>query len=165
MAAVGDTLNWATIIPTTLALMCPYALKGYWWPAIVTVLIGALLCNTQAFVLMQLGYNLGSRAVKELVQSGLINKFINFFTTLGLFVIGGMISSLVHVTTPIEITASGVTFALQTGLFDELMPNILTLFATVIIYRFMKKENVSVLKVIYGTMIIGIVLGVLGVIV
>lgn len=165
MAAVGDTLNWATIIPTTLALMCPYALQGYWWPAVVTVLIGALLCNTQAFALMRLGYNLGNKAVKELVQSGLINKVINFFTTLGLFVIGGMISSLVHVTTPIEITASGVTFSLQTGLFDELMPNMLTLFAMVIIYRFMKKENVSVLKVIYGTMIIGIILGMLGVIV
>ena len=165
MAAIGDTLNWATIIPTTLALMCPYALKGYWWPALVVVLVGAVLCNTQAFVLMRLGYNLGNRAVKELVQSGLINKVINFFTTLGLFVIGGMISSLVHLTTPIEITASGVTFSLQSGLFDELMPNMLTLIATIIIYNFMKRENVSILKVIYGTMVVGIILGILGVII
>ncbi len=164
MAAVGDTLNWATIVPTTLALMCPYALKGYWWPAVVVVLIGAVLCNSQAFALMHLGYNLGNKAIKDLVQSGLINKIMNFFTVMGLFVIGGMISSLVSVTTPLEIVSSGVTFAFQSGLFDVLMPNLLTLIATIIIFSFMKRQNVSILKVIYGTMIIGIILGAAGII-
>ena len=83
---------------------------------------------------------------------------------MGLFVIGGMISSLVNINCPIEITSSGVTFALQSGLFDVLMPNLLTLIATIIIYNLMKREKANVLKIIYGTMIIGIILGIVGVI-
>ena len=111
-----------------------------------------------------MGYNLGNRAIKDLVQSGLINKIMSFFTVMGMFVIGGMISSLVSVTCPITISSSDVSFALQSDLFDALMPNLLTLIATLIIFSLCKKENVSVLKIIYGTMVIGIVLGAVGVI-
>lgn len=164
MAAVGDTLNWATIVPVMLALMCPYALSGAWWPPLVVIAVGALLCNSQAYILMHMGYNLGNRAIKDLVQNGLINKIMSFFTVMGMFVIGGMISSLVSVTCPITISSSDVSFALQSDLFDALMPNLLTLIATLIIFSLCKKENVSVLKIIYGTMVIGIVLGAVGVI-
>ena len=164
MAAVGDTLNWATIVPTTLALMCPYALTGAWWPALVVVLVGAVLCNSQAFFLMHLGYNLGNKAIKDLVQSGLINKVMSFFTVMGMFVIGGMISSLVSVSCPLTIATGKFSFAVQKELFDVLMPNLLTFIATMIIFFTIKRKNMSVIKVIFGTMIVGIILGALGII-
>ena len=67
MAAVGDTLNWATIVPVMLALMSPSTLSGTWRPPLVVIAVGVLLCNSQAYILMHMGYNLGNRAIKDLV--------------------------------------------------------------------------------------------------
>ena len=163
MAALGDTLNWATIVPITLAIMCPYALTGAWWPAVVAVLITTVLCNSQAFILMRWGYNLGSKAVKQLLSSGMMDKIMGFFTTMGMFVIGGMTCNLVHVTTPLTITAGEAVFSIQETVLDALVPNILTFAATMIIYSILRKKKVSVVKVILGVVVVGIVLGALGI--
>ena len=113
---------------------------------------------------MHLGYNLGNKAIKDLVQSGLINKVMSFFTVMGMFVIGGMISSLVSVSCPLTIAAGKFSFAVQKELFDVLMPNLLTFIATMVIFFTIKRKNMSVIKVIFGTMIVGIILGALGII-
>lgn len=163
MAALGDTLNWATIVPITLAIMCPYALTGAWWPAVAAILITTVLCHSQAFVLMRWGYNLGSKAVKQLLNSGMMDKIMGFFTTMGMFVIGGMTCNLVHVSTPLTITAGEVAFGIQETVLDALVPNILTFAATMLIYSILRKKKVSVVKVILGVVVIGIVLGALGI--
>lgn len=163
MAALGDTLNWATIVPMTLAILCPYALGGAWWPGIAAVIITTILCNSQAFILMHWGYNLGSKAIKQLVSSGMMDKIMSFFTVMGMFVIGGMTSSLVHVSTPLTITAGDAVFGIQADVLDAIVPNILTFAATMIIYRILRKKNVSVIKVILGVVVVGVVLGALGI--
>ena len=163
MAALGDTLNWATIVPITLAIMCPYALTGAWWPAVVAVLITTVLCNSQAFILMRWGYNLGSKAVKQLLNSGMMDKIMGFFTTMGMFVIGGMTSSLVNVTTPLSITTADSVISLQTDLLDALVPNLLTFIATMIVYRILKKGKTPVVFITLGMVVIGLVLGALGI--
>jgi len=163
MAALGDTLNWATIVPITLAIMCPYALTGAWWPAVAAIVITTVLCNSQAFILMRWGYNLGSKAVKKLLNSGMMDKIMGFFTTMGMFVIGGMTCNLVHVSTPLTITAGEAVFGIQETVFDALVPNILTFAATMIIYSILRKKKVSVVKVILGVVVVGVVLGALGI--
>lgn len=163
MAALGDTLNWATIVPIVLALMCPYALTGAWWPGIAAIVICGLLTNSQAFFLMRFGYNVGAKAVKQLTESGLLDKILEFFTVLGLFVIGGMTCSLVHVTTPISIATGNSTVYLQTDLMDALVPNLLTFIAAMIVYRILKKGKVSVTVVILSMVIFGLICGALGI--
>ena len=165
MAALGDTLNWATIVPMTLAILCPYALGGAWWPGILAVLITTVLCNSQAFLLMHWGYRLGSKAIKQLLSSGMMDKIMGFFTTMGMFVIGGMTSNLVHVSTPLTITAGDAVFAIQTDVLDAIIPNVLTFAAAMVIYSVLRKKNVSVIKVILGVVAVGIVLGALGILV
>ena len=165
MAALGDTLNWATIVPIVLALMCPYAMTGAWWHGVVAVLICMVLCNSEAFFLMRFGYNVGTKAVKQLTESGLIDKILSFFTVLGLFVIGGMTCSLVHVATPIEIATESSVVSLQADLLDALVPNLLTFIATMIVYRILKKGKASVIAVILGMVVVGIVCGALGILI
>ena len=165
MAALGDTLNWATIVPIVLALMCPYAMTGAWWPGILAVIICAVLTNSEAFFLMRFGYNVGTKAVKQLTESGLIDKILSFFTVLGLFVIGGMTCSLVHVATPIEIVTESSVVNLQADVLDALVPNLLTFIATMIVYSILKKGKTSVIKVILGMVVVGIVCGAFGILI
>jgi mannose/fructose/N-acetylgalactosamine-specific phosphotransferase system component IID len=163
MAALGDTVNWATIVPVTLAIMCPYALGGAWWPGIAAVVIAGILCNSQMFFLMHTGYRMGSRAIKQLIKTGAIEKILSMFTVLGMFVIGGMTSTLVHIKTPIEIAAGDTTINLQTDVLDALVPNLLTFIATMIVFRLLKSGKVSVIKIILGIVVVGLALGILGV--
>jgi mannose/fructose/N-acetylgalactosamine-specific phosphotransferase system component IID/mannose/fructose/N-acetylgalactosamine-specific phosphotransferase system component IIC len=163
MAALGDTVNWATIVPVTLAIMCPYALSGAWWPGIAAVVIAGILCNSQVFFLMHAGYRMGSRAVKHLIKTGMIEKILSMFTVLGMFVIGGMTSTLVHIKTPIEIAAGDTSINLQTDVLDALIPNLLTFTATMIIYKLLKSGKVSVIRIILGIVVVGLALGILGV--
>jgi|GEM_PF-176561 len=163
MAALGDTLNWATIVPVVLALMCPYALTGAWWPGIAAIVICGVICNSEAFFLMRFGYNIGTKAVKQLTESGIIDKILSLFTVLGLFVIGGMTSSLVNVSTPLVITTAESTIALQTDLFDRIVPDLLTFVATMIIYRILKKGKTPIIAVILGMVLVGLVCGALGI--
>lgn len=163
MAALGDTLNWATIVPIVLSIMCPYALTGAWWPAVVAIIITTVLCNSQAFILMRWGYNMGSKAVKSLLKSGMMDKIMGFCTTLGMFVIGGMTSSLVNVTTPLTITAGDAVFPIQTAVFDAIIPDALTFATAIIVYSLLRKKNMSVTKVIIGIVVVGIALGALGI--
>ena len=126
-------------------------------------MITTVLCNSQAFILMRWGYNLGSKAVKQLLSSGMMEKIMGFFTTMGMFVIGGMTCSLVNVTTPLTITAGEAVFSIQETVLDALVPNILTFAATMIIYSILRKKKVSVVAVILGVVVVGVVLGALGI--
>ena len=163
MAALGDTLNWATIVPIVLALMCPYALTGAWWPGIAAIIICGVITNAEAFFLMRFGYNAGTKAVKQLTESGAIDKILSFFTVLGLFVIGGMTSSLVNVSTPLSITTADSVVSIQADLLDALVPNILTFIATMIVYRVLKKGKTPVVVVTLAMVAIGLVFGALGI--
>lgn len=112
---------------------------------------------------MRFGYNAGTKAVKQLTESGVIDKILSFFTVLGLFVIGGMTSSLVNVTTPLSITTAESVISLQTDLLDALVPNLLTFIATMIVYRILKKGKTPVVFITLGMVVIGLVLGALGI--
>ena len=80
-----------------------------------------------------------------------------------MFVIGGMTCNLVHVTTPLTITAGEAVFSIQETVLDALVPNILTFAATMIIYSILRKKKVSVVAVILGVVVVGVVLGALGI--
>ena len=54
-------------------------------------------------------------------------------------------------------------FGIQADVLDAIVPNILTFAATMIIYRILRKKNVSVIKVILGVVVVGVVLGALGI--
>ena len=112
---------------------------------------------------MRFGYNTGSKAIQQLIQSGLLDKLLSFFTVMGLFIIGGMTCTLVHVTTPLTIMTSGAAVSLQTNLFDILVPNLLTFAATMGVYTILKKGKVPVIAVILGMIVIGLVCGALGI--
>jgi len=164
-AAIGDTINWGTIMPTVLALFIPYAAKGQWWPSIAVTLLMALLCNTQAFIYMNYCYKLGIDAFQKLVQSGMMEKVMSFFATLGMFAVGGMSALLINVTTPLAINfGEGYEpFLIQTSVFDAIFPGILSFVTVWLIYKYLCKDGSTINKATLAIAVISIACGALGI--
>lgn len=79
----------------------------------------------------------------------------------GLAVVGGMVASMVSITTPLAFHAGGTELVLQ-DMLDTMFPKLLPLLATLGIYRLIqKKVNTNLL--LLGIVICGIVLGALGI--
>lgn len=57
----------------------------------------------------------------------------------GMTVIGALVASYVHLSTPLIMTAGEAKVALQTDVLDKLMPNLLPLSFTLLVYWLMKK--------------------------
>lgn len=157
-AGIGDTINLVNLRPLILSLFVAYGLKGYWWAAVVPILILLAITQFEGYNLVHLGYRLGTRAASNLLQSGQIQKIISFFGVLGLFAMGGMSASMVKVTLGIMIPTGGTPLNLQTGLLDAILPGIPVLVVILLLYKYLKKGGKmlnAMLALLVGTFILG----------
>ena len=163
-AGIGDTINLVNLRPLIYSLFVGYGLKGYWWAAVVPVLILVVITQLEGYNLIHLGYRLGSRAASNLLQSGSVQKLIQFFGVLGLFAMGSMSASTVKVTLGLMIPTGGEPLNLQTGLLDKILPGIPALVIILLLYRYLKKGG-SIMKCMLGLILMAGVLGFFGILV
>ena len=107
----------------------------------------------------KLGYTKGQEFVRQLSQSNLMEKVMFVCSIAGLFVIGGMSASLANLTTPI---AFGEAFVLQ-NVLDGILPKMLPLIMTWIMYGIIKSGKVKPMVVIIGCFVAGIILNYFGI--
>src|SRR5699024_11797125 len=107
------------------------------------------------------GYSLGNDFITKISNSGIMNKLMISMGIVGLMVIGSMVASTVTMTTPITLGFGKAAVKLQDTL-DTVMPSLLPLLTTFLLY-YLNKKQVSILLQIIGIMIIGILLGALGI--
>lgn len=164
LAGIGDTLL-GTLNSIYLALCVEITLNGAY-------VIGPLL-----YVLLRLGtvyglgkfsfyygYRKGGEAVMEIISQGIFDKVISMCNVIACGTMGALMCQYVKVTTPIKFTTgSGVSFNLQSSLFDALMPSILPLCFTLFCFWLISKKRVSVTWLLVIIVAIAAVLGPLGI--
>ncbi|MPN13496.1 PTS system mannose-specific EIID component [bioreactor metagenome] len=91
-----------------------------------------------------------------------MDKLTLSFGILGMMVIGAMTSSMVSVSTPLVIQLGTMEPLPLQQLFNEILPGLLPLTITWITAWLLKKQ-VSMLKIMMGMFVIGIVCSVLGI--
>ncbi len=69
-----------------------------------------------------------------------LNAFTESASILGLFVVGAMIPSVVTMTTGLNFNYGDVSMNIQTDILDAILPCMLPLALTVVIYRLLKKR-------------------------
>ena len=79
----------------------------------------------------------------------------------GVIAVGCMIATQISLACPLEFTISGTTIVLQ-EYFDQILPKLLPLASTLIVYYFLKKK-VKVSHIMCGLIVIGFICGVLGI--
>ena len=73
---------------------------------------------------------------------------------LGLFVVGAMIPSVVTMTTGLKFKYGDVSMNIQTDILDAILPCMLPLALTVVIYKLLKK-GVKLTYIILGLLVLG----------
>ncbi|MBY4798376.1 PTS system mannose/fructose/sorbose family transporter subunit IID [Collinsella sp. AGMB00827] len=164
LAGVGDTIWQGVVIPILLGICIDLTGMGggnIWGALMYAALIiaGAL---TLSYANFMFGYRAGSEAVVDFLEKGTLNKILKGASIMGCMVMGGLIVNYVHVTCGIEFMSAGTSFNLQTGLFDTVMPKMLPLAATMLIYALLKRRWSS-LKIIALIVVLGIIGGLTGV--
>ena len=162
-AGIGDTIDWSTLKPLVIVLALPLAESGsFLAPLICAVLVGGITLIENLFFL-RTGYRMGTEAALSVLEGGMINKFISCASVLGLFMMGGLSSSMVNVYTTIQIPTGGTPMSIQTDILDKVAPGLLTLTAVLLVYRYLRSGR-SMTKATFLLLIIGLVLGSIGII-
>ena len=76
---------------------------------------------------------------------------------------GAISGSYVKITTPLVITTSTQTFAVQELIFDGLFPGFLSLLAILGVYAYLQKAGPKYTRAMLGLVVIGMVLGGFGI--
>lgn len=110
------------------------------------------------------GYKQGVKFVEKIQSSGLISKISDLAAIAAFTIVGGFIPALVVINIPIEYTSGDTVLNIQ-EILDGLMPGVLGLLYTGLMYWLITKKKISAIKLILVTMVVGIVgawFGILG---
>ena len=100
-----------------------------------------------------IGYTTGTKFLQRLAKTNLMDKLTSGASILGLMVVGAMTATLMAVKTPLMIGGGDSKVAVQ-GILDQIVPNIIPLALTFLVYYFVKR-NVKVTWLLAGLLLLG----------
>ena len=122
LSGIGDSLLWV-LYPTIMGSISGYmALEGNPIGAIAWIILNLALVWMR-IKLFDLGYGSGVRLITDMADR--LNAITESASVLGLAVVGSLIATVVNVYTPLEFTFGDVTLAVQSEVFDQILPGLL----------------------------------------
>ncbi|HHY80887.1 MAG TPA: PTS system mannose/fructose/sorbose family transporter subunit IID [Thermoanaerobacter sp.] len=164
LAALGDSLINGTLRPLLAGFGAALALKGSIAGPLI-FLIGMVITTLGIrYYGVFKGYEQGVQIVENLQKSGLISRLTELAGVAAFIIIGGFIPQVVNMHTVIQYKAGDSVINLQETL-DSLIPGLLPLGITVLMYYLLTTKKVSpvvlmILIMIFG--VIGVYLNILG---
>jgi len=162
LAGIGDTLTQGVITPLLLSLCISLTNKGNIGGPILFLIAQYIIMFTISYTLWMNGYKYGKAAVEEILSGGIINKVIEGASIVGTLVMGGLTGSFVSLNTNISFKLGEGTFSLQNDLFDQILPGLLPLALTLMVYKLLKKGTPP-LKIMGWLILIGAIGGIIGI--
>jgi PTS system N-acetylgalactosamine-specific IID component len=153
LGGIGDAMFWLTWLPICAGIGAALALEGSLFGPVVFLLLFNALHFGLRFGLAHYGYRAGLGAISALKDS--TKKISHAASIVGMTVIGALVASYVRLSTPLEIHAGKAKIALQADVLDKLMPNLLPLVFTFVMFALMKK-GYSPVKLIGVTVLFGL---------
>ncbi len=141
LGGIGDALFWLTALPICAGVGASLGMEGNIAGPFVFLILFNIIHFGLIFFLAHYGYNTGVKAIATMREQ--TKKISHAASIIGLTVIGGLIASIVSLQTTMVIGSVDI----QTGLLDTIMPGLLGLGYTFLMYHFMKK-NVSPIALI-----------------
>lgn len=164
LAGIGDTISWSTLMYLFIGLFLPLAKKGNPLGGIAPLVLLTVVCFSIGYFLTSKCYTFGYSFAENMLKSGLVNMIIAGASILGLFMMGGLASTYVTVSTPIKFATSAYSTTLQ-SIFDSIAPGILPLIVVLCVWGYLAKVKRNYFAATLGVTIISLVLGCLGVII
>jgi PTS system mannose-specific IID component len=161
LAGIGDTLFQGILAPLLLSMVIGLSMVGnLTGPVLYIVLFISLVCIIGYYCFM-LGYKKGDEAIVNFIESGVINKVIKGASVMGCLVMGALVANFVRLSTAVKFKITTGEFDLQKNFFDPIMPRILPLILTLLVFKLLQHEKMNSLKAMIVLVAAGIVLGLL----
>lgn len=160
-AGIGDSFFQGTLRIITFGIGLSFAQQGSILGPILAVGLFAIPSLLAAYYATFLGYNSGNKYLAKLYQEGLMDRVMHFASIVGLAVVGGMVASMVNITTPLQFQTGGTQLVLQ-EMLDTIFPKLLPLVFTLGIYTLIqKKVNTNILLI--GIIVTGLITSAIGI--
>lgn len=154
LSGIGDTVFWV-LWPTIIGSISGYmALKGNPLGAIIWLAVNVLIYFLKMWF-VQLGYTSGTKIIDNLGDK--LSIFTDAASITGLSVIGALIATVVKVSMPVVFIMGKVKLNLQTGVFDQIMPCLLPMALTIVLYRLFNNKKFTPTKAILAIIVFSII--------
>lgn len=160
-AGIGDSFFQGTLRIITFGIGLSFAKQGSVLGPILAVVLFAIPSLLFAYNATFLGYESGNKYLAKLYQGGLMDRVMHFASIVGLLVVGGMVASMVNITTPLQFQNGGTSLVLQ-DMLNTIFPKLLPLVFTLGVYKLIQKK-VNTNALLIGTILFGLVMGGLGI--
>lgn len=164
ISGIGDTLMQAILSPLLLSMALGLAIDGNVIGPVLYFILFVGIVLVLGYECFMFGYKKGDEAILSFIESGVINKIISGAGVMGCTVMGALVANFVNFSTTISFELTTGTFDLQANFFDAIMPKMLPLVLTMLVYAGMKKKGISAIKMMGILVVVGIVLGTIGII-
>lgn len=163
LAGIGDTISWSTLMYLLIGLFLPLAKQGNPLGGIGPIVCLTISCFAIGYFLTLKCYTFGYSFAENMLKSGLVNMIIAGASILGLFMMGGLASIYVTVSTPLKFATSAYTTTLQ-SILDSIIPGMLPLLVVLCVWGYLSKKR-NYFAATVGLTIVSLVLGCLGIII
>lgn len=155
LGGIGDALFWYTLVPITAGLTANMAIQGSILGPILYFLI--LFGSEMAlrYGLMYWSYNLGMKAVS--MMTDFAKEFTHAASVLGVFIVGALVANYGGGTQLGITIANGESPIVVQNYLNMILPCLLPLLITILMYFLIKKKGWSPVKCIGLILVMGIV--------
>jgi len=154
LGGIGDALFWLTLLPISAGIGASMAMQGSAAGPIFFLVVFNVVHFLLRFGLMYSSYNQGVKAIPMLKEN--TQRISHAASIIGVSVVGALIASYIRLNLAVVITAGQATVNLQSDVIDMVMPKLLPLLYTLLMYRLVKK-GWSPTKLIILTLGIGVI--------
>ena len=165
LAGIGDSFIWGTLRIIATGVGVSLAAQGNILGPLLFLLLFNIPAQGLRFYLMHAGYKLGSGFLAKVQESGLMEILTYGASILGLMVIGGMTAENVAIAVPLVI-GSGDAATTLGDICNTIMPGLLPLAFTMLLYWLVSKKNVKTTTLLVALVVVGLAgsfFGILGV--
>ncbi len=162
IAGIGDTVSQGIVYPILAGIACSLAIDGsYVGPLFFEIAYKICLIGF-GWNMYRLGYQKGKSFILSMLREGTIARLTEIFSMIGLMVVGCMTASRVNVEIPMILNIKGVELGIQKQVIDALMPGLVPLAITMLVYWLVRKK-VNINLIILIIFVLGISLSYLGI--
>lgn len=155
LGGIGDALFWYTLVPITAGLTANMAIEGSIVGPILYFIILFGCEMALRYGLMYWSYNLGMKAVSMMTEYA--DEFTHAASLLGVFVVGALIANYGGGTRLGIVLANGESPIVIQNYLDMILPCLLPLVITLLMYFLIKHKGWTPVKCIILILVMGIV--------
>lgn len=161
LAGIGDAFFQGVLRIVASAIGVGMVMQGN----ALGVLLALIAFNVPSLFLrikgLYVGFDLGRSLLIKISESNIMQRISMLGSIVGLMVVGGMVASMIGVSTSLEFATNSGVINVQ-SLLDSIAPKLLPLGVFAVMYKLVK-SRVKATYILYGTLAAGIILTWLGI--